>query len=111
MAAVAAADTSAPAFSRSYASYAPGSLVPVRTRAFASACMLFIISLIGFGLGPLLIGAVSDLLEPAFGVRALGYAICLAILGDVFAVRFFLLAACNRAPTGRSVVHETRKGR
>jgi predicted MFS family arabinose efflux permease len=73
-------------------------LAPVRTRAFASACMLFVISLIGFGLGPLLIGVSSDLLRPRFGEGALAYALCLAVVGDVISVGFFLLAARNLKP-------------
>lgn len=68
-------------------------LAPVRTRAFASAWTLFVISLVGFGLGPLVIGMASDALKPAFGVRSLGYAICLAALGEIVSVGFFLMAA------------------
>jgi predicted MFS family arabinose efflux permease len=73
-------------------------LAPVRTRAFASACMLFVISLIGFGLGPLLIGVSSDLLRPRFGPDALAYALCLAVVGDIISVGFFLLAAKSLKP-------------
>ena len=68
-------------------------LAPARTRAFASAWTLFIISLVGFGLGPLAIGVTSDALAPAFGVRSLGYAICLAALGEIASVGLFLMAA------------------
>lgn len=68
-------------------------LAPARARAFASAWTLFIISLVGFGLGPLLIGVASDALSPAFGVRGLGYAICLAAIGEIASVIFFLMAA------------------
>lgn len=73
-------------------------LAPPRTRAFASACMLFVISLIGFGLGPLLIGVSSDVLTPSFGQDALAYALCLAVVGDLISVGFFLLAARNLTP-------------
>jgi MFS family permease len=51
------------------------SIAPVRTRATASAVMLFVINLIGLGLGPLVVGAMSDLfahqldLGAAEGVR------------------------------------------
>lgn len=68
-------------------------LAPVRARAFASAWTLFIISLVGFGLGPLVIGMTSDVLSPTFGVRGLGYAICLAAVGEIISVVFFLVAA------------------
>ena len=73
-------------------------LAPVRARAFASAWTLFIISLVGFGLGPLLIGVTSDALSPTFGVRGLGYAICLAAVGEIASVVFFLMAA-RRLPS------------
>jgi MFS family permease len=68
-------------------------LAPVRTRAFASAWTLFIIALVGFGLGPLVIGVMSDALAPAVGTRSLGYAIALAAVGEVISVIFFLRAA------------------
>lgn len=74
-------------------------LAPVRTRAFASAWMLFIISLVGFGLGPLAIGVTSDALTPAFGVRGLGYAICIAALGEIISVAFFMMAARRLPPS------------
>lgn len=47
------------------------SLTPLRLRAMAAAVMLFVLNLIGLGLGPLLIGGVSDLLRPAFGEESL----------------------------------------
>ncbi|WP_337185984.1 MFS transporter [Phenylobacterium sp.] len=68
-------------------------LAPAQTRAFASAWTLFIIALVGFGLGPLVIGVTSDALAPAFGNRSLGYAIALAAIGEVVSVIFFLMAA------------------
>ena len=36
------------------------SIAPVNTRATASAVMLFVINLIGLGLGPLVVGLMSD---------------------------------------------------
>ncbi|WP_293451185.1 MFS transporter [Phenylobacterium sp.] len=72
-------------------------LAPPRARAFASAWTLFIISLVGFGLGPLVIGVTSDALQPAFGTRGLGYAICLAAVGELVSVGLFL-AAARRLP-------------
>jgi predicted MFS family arabinose efflux permease len=68
-------------------------LAPVRTRAFASAWTLFVISLVGFGLGPLAIGMMSDALQPAYGARGLGYAISIAAVGEVVSAGLFLLAA------------------
>jgi predicted MFS family arabinose efflux permease len=68
-------------------------LTPVRSRALASAVLLFIISLIGFGLGPLAIGMASDALRLRFGAAALGHAIALNAIGDVLSVGLFLVAA------------------
>ncbi|WP_133365264.1 spinster family MFS transporter [Qipengyuania sediminis] len=42
-------------------------LVPLRTRAVASATVLFFQNLIGLGLGPLFFGMLSDALQPAYG--------------------------------------------
>jgi hypothetical protein len=44
-------------------------------RAMAAAGLLFIVNLIGLGLGPLSIGMLSDALEPQFGVESLRYAL------------------------------------
>lgn len=43
------------------------SLVPPRSRATAAALLLFIVNLIGLGLGPLIIGAMSDALAIRLG--------------------------------------------
>ena len=42
-------------------------LSPVRMRALASALLLFVINIVGLGLGPQLVGILSDLLPPCFG--------------------------------------------
>jgi len=65
------------------------SLVPPQMRATASAILLFIINLIGLGLGPQAVGILSDLLHGEFGVESLRYAM-------LFTVVFF---------AGWSVVH------
>ena len=46
-------------------------LVPRAMRATASGCYLFILNLIGLGLGPLLMGRLSDALKATYGVNAL----------------------------------------
>ena len=52
------------------------SLAPVRSRAMATAFLFFIMALAGAGLGPLIIGALSDALTPANGsARALQLAL------------------------------------
>jgi MFS family permease len=49
-------------------------LVPRRMRATASASFLLINNLIGLGVGPPLIGALSDTLKHRYGAEALRYA-------------------------------------
>jgi MFS family permease len=61
-------------------------LVPRPLRSTASASFLFINNLIGLGVGPLLMGAISDQLKASYGSEALRYA-ATACLG------FYLLAA------------------
>jgi MFS family permease len=61
-------------------------LVPQPLRATASACVLLIINLVGLGVGPTLIGALSDLFKARLGEEALRYA-ALSVVG------FYLFAA------------------
>lgn len=51
------------------------SLVAVRMRTVASSLFLFIINIIGLGLGSMMVGALSDGLTPTFGDDALRYAL------------------------------------
>jgi predicted MFS family arabinose efflux permease len=50
------------------------SLVPLRMRAQAAAILLFILNIIGFGLGPLCVGKLSDLLRPSLGNDSIRWA-------------------------------------
>lgn len=61
-------------------------LVERPMRATASASFLLINNLVGLGVGPLLIGHVSDVLKKSYGVEALRYA-------AVGTTAFYLLAA------------------
>jgi len=54
-------------------------LAPPRMRAQAAALLLFIVNLLGGGLGPLLTGALSDFLEPRFGTETLRYSLLLLV--------------------------------
>ena len=66
-------------------------LVTLRMRAVASAILLFVLNIIGMGMGPYLVGIASDLLNPTFGIHSLRYALCLAVLVNVWAaVHYFL---------------------
>jgi predicted MFS family arabinose efflux permease len=50
-------------------------LVPLRMRAQAIAILLFVLNIIGLGLGPLTVGYVSEILKPTFGTDSLRYAL------------------------------------
>lgn len=50
-------------------------LVPDNMRATTMALIMLLTNLIGMGLGPLIVGILSDLLEPAYGRLSLRYAI------------------------------------
>lgn len=61
---------------------------PASLRATASSILLFVINLTGLGCGPLLVGAISDRLAPAYGAQSLGHALQwlapFAVLGFLF---------------------------
>ena len=61
-------------------------LVPPRMRATASASFLLINNFIGLGIGPLLIGRISDALKTTYGTESLRYA-------AVGCTAFYLVAA------------------
>ncbi len=64
-------------------------LVPLRTRAMASAVMLFCQNLIGLGLGPLLFGMLSDTLKPEFGDGSVQVVLYVASLMGILPAFFF----------------------
>lgn len=68
-------------------------LVDVKIRAVGAAFLLFAINLIGGALGPFYIGAVSDFLEPRFGVESLRYAILSVVWAIVASVLCYFLAS------------------
>ena len=61
-------------------------LVPPRMRATAGGSFLFINTLLGLGVGPLLMGAISDWLKASYGAESLRYA-------AVSCLSFYALAA------------------
>ena len=67
-------------------------MVRLRLRALASAILLFIVNIIGLGLGPLFVGFLSDTLGPSLGVEAIRYAL-LVVVGSSWAVLHYFLAA------------------
>lgn len=56
-------------------------LAPLRLRATWAALSLLAINLIGLGLGPLVVGRISDWLRPTYGADSLRYAmLCVSLL-------------------------------
>jgi len=69
------------------------SLVPASMRSMTSAVFFLVINLIGLGLGPMVVGSVSDLLKPSFGVESLRWALSiLLVVSTVSAMLFFSTA-------------------
>jgi hypothetical protein len=68
-------------------------LVSLRMRAVASAILLFVLNLIGMGLGPYFVGILSDLFAPTFGIESLRYALCIAVLVNLWAGVPYMLGA------------------
>jgi len=70
-------------------------LSAVNMRAVSAAVVMLFINLIGLGLGPLLVGVLSDLLTPSHGEDALGMALAyFSLIGFLGA---FHLWKCGRA--------------
>lgn len=61
-------------------------LAPVKLRALWAAITLLVINLIGLGIGPTLIGVLSDLLEPRFGEESLRYALLIVAMATPWAI-------------------------
>jgi predicted MFS family arabinose efflux permease len=68
-------------------------LVPLRMRTVSSAVLLFVINIIGLGLGPQMVGVVSDLLTPRFGDESLRYALLIVGLVNLWSALHFYLAS------------------
>jgi MFS family permease len=68
------------------------SVAPLHMRSTVSAIMLFALNLIALGLGPLVVGALSDLLNPAYGTQSLRYALMLTSLLNLWAAYHYLIA-------------------
>jgi predicted MFS family arabinose efflux permease len=69
------------------------SLVRPDMRALASAILLFVINLIGLGVGPQAVGVLNDLLAPWAGTAAVRYSLLIVGLMNVWAAVHFALAA------------------
>ena len=67
-------------------------LVGLRMRAMASAIMLFIINLIGLGIGPWATGLLSDFLRPEFGNQSIRYALATMVMVNIWCATHYYLA-------------------
>ena len=73
-------------------------LAPLRMRAVASAFLLFMLNLIGLGLGPQLVGIASDLLASRLADDSLRGALVLTVLFNLWSgVHYFLGTRTLRA--------------
>ncbi len=78
-------------------------LVGIRMRAMASAVLLFVLNLIGLGLGPMLTGFVSDYLTPSYGDNALRYAMSITLMVNLWcALHYYLATRTIRADFDRA---------
>jgi predicted MFS family arabinose efflux permease len=68
-------------------------LVRPNMRATASAVLLFVINLIGLGLGPLAVGMLNDMLAPSYGAHAIRYSLLVLGVANILAALHFMLAA------------------
>lgn len=69
------------------------SLVPLRMRTQAAAFLLFVLNIIGFGTGPLLVGYESDLLRPGFGTDSIRWALLSTVVTWLIAAWCFWMAS------------------
>jgi predicted MFS family arabinose efflux permease len=58
-------------------------LVPLRMRATAAAILLFVLNMIGLGLGPQTVGILSDLLKPSLGADSLRWALLSTVVTGI----------------------------
>lgn len=89
-------------------------IAPMRARALASALLLFALNIIGLGLGPLMVGIMSDMLSGPYPEDSLRYAIIIATTAFVWsAVHFFLagrsIKADLEAAQNQSAAESTEK--
>ena len=72
-------------------------------RATASAILLFMLNLIGQGIGPQLVGILSDWLQPTLGRESIRYALIVAAVSSLWgSFHFFRASAPLRAELART---------
>ena len=79
-------------------------LVPVEMRSVAAAICLFLLNIIGMGLGPQGVGILSDILAPEYGNESLRYSLMVFSLLNLWcAWHYFLAARTLHEDTQRAV--------
>jgi len=73
-------------------------LVSPSMRAMASAVLFFVLNMIGLGLGPLIVGLLSDGYQPYFGDENLRYAMLTTLAIGQLGVLFFWLGSRKLVP-------------
>lgn len=68
-------------------------LVPVRMRAMASAVMLLCLTLLGIGLGPVIMGILSDMYSASLGAHSIKRSLTLILTFNLLSIIFYLDAA------------------
>ena len=69
-------------------------LVTPAMRALASAILLFVLNLIGLGLGPVAAGMLSDFLRPEYGEESIRYSLfTLAVCGNLWSAAHYYFAS------------------
>ena len=68
-------------------------LVAPGQRTLACAVLLLFMNLLGFGLGPVLVGVLSDILTPVFGKAAIRYGLLIAMVTYIAAGTCYYLAS------------------
>lgn len=72
-------------------------LAPLAMRAMATAVMLFVVNLIGLGFGPVVVGAVADVIGAIVGDPALGLRWSLASVAIFYLIAIGLLWLASRS--------------
>jgi predicted MFS family arabinose efflux permease len=82
------------------------SLVPASMRALTSAVLFLCLNLIGLGLGPYVVGLVSDRLAPSLGVESLRWAMSGVIVVSVGAAVLFFITGRHYRAAPPSIVRQ-----
>jgi predicted MFS family arabinose efflux permease len=79
---------------------------PLEMRSVAAAINLFIVNIVGLGVGPFSVGLFSDLLEPTYGIDSLRYALSTTLLVVVWGAAHYYRAGQHlrepRAPLAQT---------